>query len=137
MSIKESLEKQIMYCKSFPMYRCGIYIKRMEKKDYIMDELKKLLFSDIMVTRVINSSFLSEVHFENGSVIKIIRASDNARGHKNNGAIIDREMDDETLRCIIMPSLIPRVIIEPVDDSHSYVREPWAEIEQRILFCDM
>lgn len=136
-SLEPALKEQIMNCHAFPRFRCGVYIKSPEKRKRVADELRKLLERDIRVEKFINSSDRTEVYFENESSLRVICANDNARGQRHNGVIVDGKISCEILRCIILPSIIPRVIIEPTFEPYPYVRETWAEMQSRILYCDI
>lgn len=129
-SIEEALKEQIKYCKEYPHYGCGIYIKRLESKNLIADEMYRLLVDDADVGKFINGRDRTEVYFNNGNFIRIIPASTNARGYKNNGVIIDNEIEIEIVNCIIMPSIIPRWLEE-------FEREPWEEVKKRIFYCSL
>lgn len=128
--LKEALKEQIKYCHELERYRCGAYITDSKKKDFIIDILKELLKQDDRVDKVINGQYDTVVYFKNGSFIKIIRACENARGHKNHGAIIDNEIEREILNCIILPTLIPRW-----SDKHTF--ESWEEVKKRIFYCNI
>lgn len=134
-SLESALKEQIRNCHAFPRFRCGVYIKSPEKRRRVAYELRKLLERDIRVEKFINSSNITEVYFENESSLKVICATENSRGQRHNGVIIDGKISCEILRCIILPSLIPRLITDPTFEP--YVREPWIEVEQRILYCDI
>lgn len=123
-----ALKEQIINCKIFPGYRCGIYIKHPQKTSLVMDELTKLLEHNTEVERLIRSLYNAEVCFKNGSVVRVIYASDGVRGCKNQGAIIDCKIDIETLRCIILPTIMPRWVDQ-------FTMEPWEEVEKRIFYC--
>lgn len=129
-NLEEALKEQIKYCHELNRYRCGIYIKDLPNKQFVIDEMKKLLSDDEMVSKVINNSWITEIYFENESKIKIFRASDNVRGCRNHGAIIDREIENEIVNCVIMPSLIPIWFEEDK-------RESWEEVKKRIFYCSL
>lgn len=127
-SIEEALKEQIKYCHELSNYRCGFYINKLNNRKFIVDEMRKLLEQDCEVEKIINNSFNTEIHFKNGSSLRVIRACDNARGHKNHGVIIDHEIDMQTINNIIMPSMMPRRINE-------FDRESWEEVKKRIMYC--
>lgn len=129
-NIEEALKEQIKYCHELPRYRCGIYINHPDKKDYVMDILKEILIQDDSVVKAFNSKYEAVINFENGSSIRIIKESENVRGCKNHGAIIDNEIEKEILNCIIMPALIPRWFEEDK-------RESLEEVKKRIFYCNL
>ena len=128
MKLEEALKEQIKYCFEISNFRCCVYIKHQEKREHVMDVLQKLLSEDKRVDKIINYSYYSIIYFDNGSSISIIYAGDGARMHRNNGAIIDNEIDKSTIDCRIMPTLLPRWINE-------HEREPWEEVKKRIIYC--
>lgn len=134
-SLESALREQIINCHAFPRFRCGVYIESPEKRKLVADELRKLLERDIRVEKFINSSNITEVYFENESSLKVICATENSRDQRYNGVIIDGKISCEILRCIIMPSLIPRLITDPTFEP--YVREPWEEVKNRIFYCNL
>lgn len=129
-SIEEALKEQIKYCHELSRYRCGIYINHINKKDYVMDILKEMLIQDDSVVKAFNSKYEAVINFENGSSIKVIKASENVRACKNHGAIIDNKIEKEILNYIIMPTLIPRWFEEDK-------RESWEEVKKRIYYCNL
>lgn len=46
----------------------------------------------------------SYAEFENGDIWRVVRANENARGHKWNIAYIERNIDYDIYQCIISPS---------------------------------
>ena len=129
-NIEEALKEQIRYCHELPRYHCGIYVKKFEDRKSIFDKLTKLITDNDSIERIFNNSCSAEVRFKNGSFIRIIRASENARGYKNHGAIIDVEIEDEIVNCIIMPTIIPIWFKEDK-------RESWEEVKKRIFYCSL
>lgn len=127
-SIEEALKEQIRYCHELPRYHCGIYIKRFEDRKSIFNKLTELITDNDSIEKMFNNSCSAKVSFKNGSFISIISASENARGYKNHGAIIDSDIESEILNCIIMPTLIPRWFEEDK-------RESLEEVKKRIFYC--
>lgn len=136
-NLKSALKRQIMNCNVFPRFRCGVYINSPEKRKCVVDELRKFLDKDIKVEKFIDSSNETVMYFENGSLLRVICTNANVRGQRYNGVIIDGEISCEILKCIIMPSIMPRIIIEPTLESYQYTHEPWVETRTRILYCDI
>ena len=129
-SLEKALKEQIMNCKILNNYRCGVYVKHGGQKAFVMDELMRILKNDIEVERIISASYNKEVRFKNGSILRIITTDNSARGHKNHGAIIDENLPIKALRCIVLPTLIPRWLDETT-------MEPWEEVEKRIYYCEI
>ena len=107
MDLIEVLQKQMNFCKKEKNYKCGIYAKNDEHRKIVMDVISNIVLrpnKDVELSMGVN---YGEVRYKNGSLLKIIRANDNARGYKFNGVIVDNEISLETINCIIIPTLIP------------------------------
>ena len=128
--LEKALKEQIRSCKILYNYRCGIFVKHSGKKAIIMEKLASILKDDPEVEKVIKAPYNSEVRFTSGSILRIINTDNNARGLKNNGAIIDADMPVKVFRCIVLPTLVPRWI----DDS---TMEPYEEVNRRIFYCEI
>lgn len=117
MDFVNALEKQFYFCLTEYNYRCGIYVPYSNEVEYMKNvrhicELAKdisnnneLMNDSIDCIRY--SKYDSCVRFKNGNFIKILRASDNARGNRFTGMIVDEKIDINVMNCIIYPSLIP------------------------------
>ena len=130
MKLEEALKEQIKYCFEISNFRCCVYIKHQEKRERFMDILQKLLSEYKIVIDITDRSSNPKISFDNGSSISIFYADDRARMHRNNGAIIDNEIDKNTINRVIMKTLLPRWINE-------HEREPWEEVEKRIIYCSL
>ena len=56
------------------------------------------------IQRVINKGTGSWILFNNGDVWRVVRASDNGRGHSANVSYIDRRISQEVINTIIKPA---------------------------------
>lgn len=59
----------------------------------------------IQPTRIVDSKYNAWAEFENGDKWSACGASESQRGHKANIAYIDRAIDEETIHCIILPTI--------------------------------
>lgn len=117
MDFVNALEKQFYFCLTEYNYRCGVYLPYANEVEYMKNvrcicELvrqisnnNELLNDSIDVIRY--SKYDSCVRFKNGNFIKIVQASDSARGNKFTGMIVDEKIDINVMNCIVYPSLIP------------------------------
>lgn len=95
-----------MFCKKQRMYRCGVYAATQIKRKMVEEILANIISSHDL-QKVVSNSHDTEIMFLNGSLIKVLLASDRARGHRFNGAIVDNDTDRERLNNVIYPYLIP------------------------------
>lgn len=56
------------------------------------------------IKRVINKSTGSWILFNNDDIWRVVRASDNGRGHSTNVSYIDRRISQEVINTIIKPA---------------------------------
>lgn len=126
MRLIEALEKQINFCKSLDWYKCGVFVKYGKDIKYVSDQVREMVHEDDCVEKMIGRSGMTEIYFKNGSYIKVLPATDNARGRRWNGVIIDSEIDKEIQDCIIYPKIIPRYLDKEF--------EPFEETKKRILY---
>lgn len=130
--LRREIKKQVEYCINFDGYKAGIFVSDTSKIDKIKEILEKENEANPQL-QIIKYRFTKRemfVEFSNGSYIKIFRASENCRGCKFNGCIIDTNIKQEIKKCIIRPSIIPRLI--KIDDS-CIEFEDWSEVDKRIV----
>jgi hypothetical protein len=77
----ETLLKQIKICKREINYRCGVYVRVMDRGRLVMDMLKEMSETDPDVVRINHSRLDPHIKFSNGNMIQIVRADDSSRGH--------------------------------------------------------
>ena len=70
------------------------------------------------------------VEFSNGSYIEIFRSSENCRGYKFNGCIVDTNIKQEIGDCIICSIIVPRLI--KLDDGRIELEDK-SEVKKRIV----
>ena len=129
-NLEEALKEQIKYCNELDRYRCGIYIKKSEDRKCIFDKIVEITSNSDSIDKMFNNSYSTSICFKNGSCINITSVSDNVRGQRNNGVIIDNKIDKNVIDCVIMRTLMLRWINE-------YERERWEEVKQRIIYCEI
>ena len=125
-NLVESLQKQMNFCENKEKYKCGIYVKHPDKKKIVMEVISNLLPTPNREIKLVMSLGVAEARYRNGSVIRIIGGNDSARAQRLNGVIIDNDLDNEIIDCIIMPTLKPMIIgFEKYED--------FKEVDKRIF----
>ena len=120
------------FCQEKSNYKCDIYIKNQEQRRILMETISNLIPTPNRDVELRMSPSCGEAKWINGSVLRIINANDSARGHRNHGAIINNEIDRETVNCVIMPAL---KLITTNYEMCEY--EPDSELMKRIYTVDM
>lgn len=101
----QALENQMRFCSEKNNYKCGIYIKNQEQRRIVIETISNLIPTPNRDIELRMSPSCGEARWSNGSVLRIINANDNARGHRIQGAIINNEIDRDIVNCIVMPAL--------------------------------
>lgn len=122
----EALQKQMSFCENNERYKCGVYVKHSDKKKIVMEVISNLLPIPNKEVKLVMSLSMAEARYRNGSIIRIISGNDSARMQRFNGVIIDNDLDNEIINCIIMPTLKPMMI-----DFEKY--EDFKEVDKRIF----
>lgn len=140
MDFVNALKKQFYFCLTEYNYRCGIYISYVNEAEYMKNvhricELAKHISNNNELNDSIDcirySKYDSCVRFKNGNFIKILRASDNARGNKFTGIIIDNKISIREKNDYIYPYLIPLR-----DNDSGFLRKDDKPFD-RIFICDI
>lgn len=106
----EALQKQMNFCENKEKYKCGIYVENPQRIKIVANVISNLLpFPNRRVELRMNQ-YDAEAKWQNGSIIRIMNTSENVRGQRFNGVIIDNDLDNEIIDCIIMPTLKPIII---------------------------
>lgn len=71
----------------------------------IIEDYKKIGIEPASIYHIRKSKWDFSVEFPNGDYWKAVGAATNARGMACNIAYIDQNIDDETIACIIMPTI--------------------------------
>lgn len=107
MGLVDYLKMQIEFCNYNYNYKCGVFVSSFEKRKIVMDTISKILPVPNHNVELRVSSNEAIARFKNGSLIRIIPMSQNARGLKLNGGIIDNEIDSSLVETIIFPCMMP------------------------------
>lgn len=102
-----SLQYAVNICQEKEMYRVGIAIEdeisNKEAKDFLLGLIKDY----DNVEKVINSKYEFNIYFKNGSLIRFVNTSGNARGQRYHLLIADKNVSEDVMRCIILPCWTP------------------------------
>ena len=118
----EALQKQMNFCKNKEKYKCGIYVENPERIKIVANVISNLLPVPNRNIELRMNQYDAGARWQNGSIIKIINASENARGQRFNGVIIDNDIDNRIVSCVIMPTIRPIRVFDEETDKEMYER---------------
>ena len=99
-NLNREIKKQVEHCLNFNMYKAGIFVSdtsKIGKINEILDEINKIVGK-------------LYVEFWNSSSMKVFVPSDNCRGYKINGCLIDEDIAQDVKDCIIYPRIMQRYV---------------------------
>ena len=97
----------MFFCKIYKNYRCGIFTISQTERQQVMRVISNLLPVPNHDIELISNACNSIVRFKNGSYIKLIDASDSARGHRFNGLIVSTSVSERVYLNILKPMILP------------------------------
>lgn len=112
------IKKQIRLCLRYKYFRSLIFVSMRTKRNTVFEYLEYFCKNSWFVRRNIelmkcNSNGVL-VCFKNGSYIRVVPATENARGHRAHNVVIDSDVtNQEVIRCIIRPMIIDLLIVPP------------------------
>ena len=118
----EALQKQMNFCKNKEKYKCGIYVENPERIKIVANVISNLLPVPNRNIELRMNQYDAGARWQNDSIIKIINASENARGQRFNGVIIDNDIDNRIVSCVIMPTIRPIRVFNEETDNEMYER---------------
>lgn len=98
----EAIEYAVDKCRRESRYKVGIALNSRTKYNEVEMYLRDCL-RDTDEFRVCKSVCDTTIKFHNGSYIRVIPASDNARGYKMHLLIADKNISDDVLNCVLRP----------------------------------
>lgn len=111
------IKKQIRLCLKYRHFRSLIFISTRAKMHNMFKYLENFFENNWFVKRNIvglmrcsSNSIL--VRFKNGSYIKVIPATENARGHRANNVVIDADVKNQEIIHYIISPMIRGLFIE-------------------------
>ena len=112
------IKKQIRLCLRYRYFRSFIFVSMRTKRSIIFEYLeyfcKNSWFIRRNVVRMKNNSNEVIICFKNGSFIRVIPVTENARGYRANNVVIDSDVtNQEVIRYIIRPMIIDLLIVPP------------------------
>lgn len=96
-----ALRYAVDICLEKDKYKVGIATKGFEKRDIVRQQILDMITGSDCVEHIRNSKYNFEVQFKNGSVIKLILASDSSRGNMLHLLIVDREISIDVVECVL------------------------------------
>ena len=118
----EALQKQMNFCENKEKYKCGIYVENPQRIKIVANVISNLLpFPNRRVELRMNQ-YDAEAKLQNGSIIRIMNSSENVRGQRFNGVIIDNDIDNRIVSCVIMPTIRPIRVFNEETDKEMYER---------------
>ena len=121
-NLVEALQKQMNFCENKEKYKCGIYVENPERIKIVANVISNLLPVPNRNIELKMNRYDAGARWQNGSIIKIINASENARGQRFNGVIIDNDIDNRIVSCVIMPTIRPIRVFNEETDKEMYER---------------
>ena len=118
----EALQKQMNFCKNKEKYKCGIYVENPERIKIVANVISNLLPVPNRNIELKMNRYDTGARWQNGSIIRIINASENVRGQRFNGVIIDNDIDNRIVSCVIMPTIRPIRVFNEETDKEMYER---------------
>lgn len=112
------IKKQIRLCLRYKYFRSLIFVSMRTKRNTVFEYLEYFCKNSWFVRRNIelmkcNSNGVL-VCFKNGSYIRVVPATENARGHRAHNVVIDSDVTNQgVIRCIIRPMIIDLLIVPP------------------------
>lgn len=108
-NLKREIKKQVEYCLNFNRYKAGFFVSDVSKINKIketLDGVNKIVGQMMHVVKLKENELY--VEFWNDSSIKVFVPSDNCRGYKINGCLIDEDIAQDVKDCIIYPLIMQR-----------------------------
>ena len=133
---KAAIKRQIMRCIEKDYYKAGVFTLD-NKTTIVTDIVKEIIqndFAEYINIHIRTSQYITEVLFENGSTLKVVRGSDNARGYKFNDIIYDSIIENHVVSMIILPRLIP-YYIKNYDNNE--FRIDCTRLNMRLVECEI
>ena len=118
----EALQKQMNFCENKEKYKCGIYVENPERIKIVANVISNLLPVPNRNIELKMNRYDAGARWQNGSIIRIINASENVRGQRFNGVIIDNDIDNRIVSCVIMPTIRPIRVFNEETDKEMYER---------------
>ena len=110
------------FCENKEKYKCGIYVENPERIKIVANVISNLLPVPNREIKLKLNRYDAGAEWKNGSIIRIMNASENARSQRFNGVIIDNDIDKEIVSCVIMPTIRPIMIFNGESDKEMYER---------------
>ena len=110
-NLNREIKKQVEYCLNFNRYKAGFFVSdvsKINKIKEILDGVNKIVGQMMHVVKLKENELY--VEFWNGISMKVFVPSDNCRGYKINGCLIDEDIAQDVKDCIIYPMIMQRYV---------------------------
>lgn len=101
-NLNREIKKQVEYCLNFNRYKARFFVSdvsKINKIKEILDGVNKIVGQMMHVVKLKENELY--VEFWNGSSMKVFVPSDNCRGYKINGCLIDEDIAQDIKNCIL------------------------------------
>lgn len=85
-------------------YHIGVFYKSEEFLKKMYEKALEEIPSE-MIDKIYSNKFVKEIMLKDGSLIQFVKPIDNVRGRRFDRVIIDKEINEEIVDTIIMPTL--------------------------------
>lgn len=127
--LEYELTRQVLCCCNINNFRSAVYVSTKDKVNIIVEKLKDITYGIwSSIEREVFGIHENYITFINGSVLRIITSSDQSRGRKFHGCVIDKDIAEDVKNIIIYPKIIPRMI-----SGENYIFESWEDVKRRVV----
>ena len=110
------------FCENKEKYKCGIYVENPERIKIVANVISNLLPVPNRRVELRMNQYDAEARWQNGSIIRIMNTNENVRGQRFNGVIIDNDIDNRIVSCVITPTIRPIRVFDEEPDKEIYER---------------
>lgn len=112
------INKQIQLCLKYRYFRSMFFVSMRAKINTVFEYFKFLYENSFLFKRNIKSMRYNtneaSVCFKNGSIIRIVPATDNARGYRAHNIVVDADITNrEIIYCVIKPTITDLLMVPP------------------------
>lgn len=98
---KAAIRYAVDVCQERERHRIGIAIHGEDKRNDMHELILSMISDSDYIERIRDSKYNFEIYFKNGSVIKFIYPSDNARGNRWHLLIADKEIPMDIIQNVL------------------------------------
>ena len=94
-------------CSALPGYKLGIAAVNSNRRTHLYDELMNIVIDRDSIRRAVKGNMQCFIEFNNGSMIDVFVASDNARGKKFDEVIIETDIPQNIIWNVMANMIVP------------------------------